>query len=114
MPAVLFVRCAVTPWGSFWEALGFDFGAILDTFGTPDRIWDAQNRFQKETWKSEDFGSVLGAPGQQQADQNHAGFGGVSPYKETKATGNNDKGSTNALRAWRHGGGYFIWEARSV
>ena len=93
------MRSAGTPWRSFGEACGVDFGAVLDTFEARDRNCDSQDRFQKKTWKSEDFGSVLGVAGRQQDMRDHAGFGGVSPYKETKATGNNDKASTNALRA---------------
>ena len=70
------------PLGSFWEAFGLAFGTFLVTFRAPDRTWGSQNRFQKETWKSDDFRLVSGTPGQQQPMQDHARFGGVSPYKD--------------------------------
>ena len=75
--------------GSFWEASGVVFGAVLVTFEAPDRNWGSQNTFQMETWKLGDFGSVLGPePGGDRAcksAQGHEGSYekvGVNPYKE--------------------------------
>ncbi len=66
--------------GAFWEAwdrFWVDFGCLEELFGGLEGSWE-------ETWKSYDFGSVLGIPRRTQAMQDHAEFGGVSPYKKQK------------------------------
>ena len=70
---ICFVRSAGPP----LEAFGVTFGAVLGTFGARDRNWGSQNRFQKETWNSENFGSLPATT----AGSEDRGGGGKMPIR---------------------------------